>query len=163
MDNSSNAVAHSGDVMALTPKQEAFAKLIALSKPEDGMTQTEAYRQAYNSENMTDKTIWEKASLLASDDKVRARIEELRDKVAQVAIVTLAEHLQELKSLRDAARDDLKFGPAIQAEVARGKACGLYVERVEVTNKTDELDEIKAARDFLRSRGVPIKEPTTLQ
>lgn len=149
--------------MALTPKQEAFAQLIALSKPEDNMTQAEAYRRSYNASNMTDKTIWERASVVAADSKVKARIEELRDKVAEKAAITLAEHLAELKSLRDAARDDLKFGPAIQAEIARGKAGGLYIDRLEVTKKTDELEELEAAREFLASRGIDVKAPATLQ
>ena len=57
----------------LTPKQEAFAQAIA-----SGMTQADAYRSAYNAENMKDATVWSKASVLMADGKVSARVEELR-------------------------------------------------------------------------------------
>lgn len=39
---------------------------------------SEAYRRAFSCERMSDKTIWEKASVLLSKDKVRARVELLR-------------------------------------------------------------------------------------
>ena len=57
----------------LTPKQEAFAQAIA-----SGMTQADAYRSAYDAENMKDATVWSKASVLMADGKVSARVEELR-------------------------------------------------------------------------------------
>ena len=57
----------------LTHKQEVFAQAIA-----SGMTQADAYRSAYNAENMKDATVWSKASVLMADGKVSARVEELR-------------------------------------------------------------------------------------
>lgn len=62
----------------LTGKQEAFAQAIA-----DGKTQADAYRTAYAAEKMADKTIWEKASALMADGKVSARVDELRQALAQ--------------------------------------------------------------------------------
>lgn len=57
----------------LTAKQEAFAQAIA-----SGKTQADAYRLAYDAENMKDETIWSKASVLMADGKVSARVDELR-------------------------------------------------------------------------------------
>jgi len=64
--------------LALTAKQENFCQCIA-----DGMTQADAYRAAYSAEKMADKTIWEKASALMADGKVSARVDELRQALAQ--------------------------------------------------------------------------------
>ena len=64
--------------LALTAKQEKFCQCIA-----DGMTQADAYRAAYSAEKMADKTIWEKASALMADGKVSARVDELRQALAQ--------------------------------------------------------------------------------
>lgn len=58
----------------LTEKQEVFARAIGL----EGKSQTEAYRQAYDAENMAEKTIFTKASVLAKQDKVAARIAEFK-------------------------------------------------------------------------------------
>lgn len=67
--------------MILTAKQEAFAQAIA-----DGMTQADAYRAAYSTGKMTDKTVWEKASALMADGKVRARVASLREALAQTLL-----------------------------------------------------------------------------
>jgi hypothetical protein len=60
----------------LTPKQEKFAFSLA-----QGMSQADAYRTAYDVQNMTDKTVHEKASRLMADDKVRARFEVLKAEI----------------------------------------------------------------------------------
>lgn len=57
----------------LTAKEEKFCINVF-----SGMTYTDAYRDAYDSENMSDKTINEKASLMAKKDKIRTRIQQLR-------------------------------------------------------------------------------------
>lgn len=56
----------------LTLKQEAFAQALA-----DGKTNSEAYRGAYNCDDMAQSTIHEHACRLAASDKIRARTEEL--------------------------------------------------------------------------------------
>ncbi len=65
------------------------------------------------------------------DSKIAARVAELRAPVIAKAQITLENHLNDLKALRDKADASEKYGPAIQAEIARGKASGLYVEKIE--------------------------------
>ena len=112
----------------LTPKQEAFA----LAYLETGNA-SEAYRRAYDAEGMKPESINRKAKELIDSGKIAARVEELRAPVREAAQITLKQHLDDLKRLRDLAEASEKYGPAIQAEVARGKASGLYVEKTEVT------------------------------
>ncbi len=76
----------------LTAKQEAFA--LALVRP--GMTRTAAYREAYNTKNMTSASVWQNASHLAADVKVAPRIAELREQAAQLAVVSGAQVLERL-------------------------------------------------------------------
>lgn len=75
----------------LTAKQEQFVKSII-----DGMSQADAYRSAYDTSRMADKTVHEKASRLMSDDKVRARLQELRDQMMTPSIMTAQERLEYL-------------------------------------------------------------------
>ena len=114
----------------LTPKQEAFA----LAYLETGNA-SEAYRRAYDAEGMKPESVNRKAKELIDSGKIAARVEELRAPVREAAQITLKQHLDDLKRLRDLAEASAKYGPAIQAEVARGKASGLYVEKTEVTGK----------------------------
>ena len=73
----------------LTGKKELFARKIV-----EGLSQADAYRAAYSTKSMTNKTVWEKASRLMADDKVKARVNELRDQIAQDSIMTAEERLK---------------------------------------------------------------------
>lgn len=109
----------------LTPKQEKFAQGIAL----EGLTQADAYRSAYDTEKMKDKTINEKASLLANKDNVRARIQELRDSLVSPKIMTAQERLEWLttiiKSEAETTRDKLS------ASDQMNKMQGEYTQKIE--------------------------------
>ena len=82
----------------LTLKQEAYVQGLIR-----GLSQREAYKQAYNAERMTDKTIDERACVLLTQDKVRARYEELRGKIdaasAGKAILSAAETLERISGI----------------------------------------------------------------
>ena len=112
----------------LTDKQEAFC----VAYVETGNA-SESYRRAGYSARMADKTVAEAASRLLKNSKVIARIAALRAPVAEVAQITLENHLRDLLVIRDAARADMKWSAAVAAEIARGKAAGLYVEKLEHT------------------------------
>lgn len=87
----------------LTQKQERFVQELI-----KGKSQREAYKAAYNASNMADKTIDEKASRLFKQDKLRARYEQLRDKVIkrteEKAIITAEEIIREIVNI---AKDDV--------------------------------------------------------
>lgn len=121
----------------LTQKQENFCAAYI----ETGNA-SEAYRKAYNADGMKPETVNRKAKELLDNGKITARLEELRKPVAESAQITLAQHLSTLEELRELAKEEGKYGPAIQAEIARGKAAGLYVERShidgEITVRWDE-------------------------
>ncbi len=53
----------------LTTKRENFVELITR-----GACQSLAYRGAYDTQNMSDKTVWEEASRLRRQPKVSTRI-----------------------------------------------------------------------------------------
>ena len=116
----------------LTPKREAFAAAVA-----SGMSQADAYRHAFTTDKFKPENIWSKASNLMADAKVRARVEELRAPIAQKAGITLESHLETLERLRDEALEARQFSAAITAEVARGKAAGVAVDKttLELTGK----------------------------
>lgn len=63
------------DDQRLTKKQEKFVEELI-----KGKSQREAYKTAFNAENMKDETIDSKACLLYKKDKIRARYNGLMDK-----------------------------------------------------------------------------------
>lgn len=124
----------------LTAKQEEFAKGIA-----EGMTQADAYRSAYNTSRMTDKSIWEKASALAKDVKVTARVKELRDMAAKSTIMTAQ---QRKEWLTEVINDpDIDINAKLKASDQLNRMDGEYVQKVEanvvneVTINVELVDE----------------------
>lgn len=114
----------------LTAKQEAFARNIV-----EGMSQSDAYRSAYNTKRMTDKSIWEKASALANDVKVMARIRELRDKIASSSIMTAQERLEWLTGL--ITDDDTDVNAKLKAVDIMNKMQGEYVQKIEANVESE--------------------------
>ena len=82
--------------MSLTTKQEIFIQRLL-----EGNTQAEAYRFAYNCENMKDKTIIEKASKLMAQSNIRARYEELLEEHKQKALWNRSKAEEKLMWLLD--------------------------------------------------------------
>lgn len=113
--------------MTLTAKQEAFC----LAYLETGNA-SEAYRQAYNAKTNKPESIHRTAKEMLDNPKIASRLEELRAPVRKKALLTLESHLERLNHLSAMAEQAGQYGPAIKAEESRGKAAGLYVEKVEL-------------------------------
>lgn len=83
----------------LTIKQEKFAQGLFA-----GLSQREAYKQAYDAKNMTDKSVDEKACELANSVKVAERLNELTEELKQRNMITVEKVLAELSHI---AFDDI--------------------------------------------------------
>lgn len=109
----------------LTQKQEDFC----LAYIETGNA-TEAYRRAYKPKTSNQNTLCRTAKGLLDNPKIAARIEELRAPVIKKAQITLDSHLSTLEELRDLAKVSGQYSAATKAEELRGKASGLYTEKI---------------------------------
>ena len=120
----------------LTAKQEKFCQNIA-----KGMNQADAYRDAYGTKKMKDKTIWENASRLMRNSKVKARVEQLKEKITDDIKYTVVESFNSLCKAQELALNRVNpFGKPnpdlanfIKAEELKGKLKGLYVEKKELS------------------------------
>jgi hypothetical protein len=129
--------------MALTPKQERFAQLVA-----EGKTQADAYRGAYDvGENTKAATVIKRAGELMTDGAITGRIEELRKPIIEAVGITLESHLKDLMTLRNLAVKNNQINAAITAEIARGKAAGVSTDRVEATIKTASIKKFEFIED----------------
>lgn len=75
----------------LTAKQEKFIRNLI-----QGMSQREAYKNSYDAENMSDKSIDEEACRLFNDSKISSRYKELQDRLDDATIMTAKERLEYL-------------------------------------------------------------------
>ena len=124
----------------LTAKQEAFVRNII-----QGMSQADAYRSAYDTKKMSDKSIWENASRLMANDKVTARITELRNELAKPSIMSAQERLewltQLIKSKDESTTDKLRAADIMN------RMQGEYVQKVEADVKSDVTINIELSDD----------------
>jgi phage terminase small subunit len=148
-----DSITFKGVTLKLTHKQEAFAQAIVT-----GMSQSDAYRAAYKVGDKTKSdTVNQQASRLMADRKIAARVAELRKPVVEAVQITLASHLERLHELSAKAESSGQLSAAITAEVARGKASGLYVEKVAVTGNL--FDSVLAAVNGSSLKVVPDEQP----
>lgn len=139
--------------MKLTPKQEAFC--LAYLKTGNA---SEAYRLAYNTEKMKPESVNRLAKAQMDNVKIASRLAELRKPAIEAAQMTLERHLADLKALRDKAAEAGQFSAAITAETNRGKAAGLYVEKVDLSSKDGSMSpKGRSLDDFYRDISVPAK------
>ena len=123
-----------GKTTRLTEMMERFCQGVASGKP-----QIEAYRAAYNAENQSDDTVSKSAYRLMEDERILARIAEIRAPAVAQAQYTLQQHLDRLNHLSHLAEADGKYQAAVTAETNRGRTAGFYVERVDVTSDGQQL------------------------
>lgn len=132
--------------MTITPKQESFAQAVV-----SGKSQSDAYRSAYKvSDKTKPESVNQAASRLMADINIASRVDELRKPVAEAAQITLASHLERLKSLSESAEESSQYSAAIAAEVARGKASGLYVEKTELTGSNGGPVDMSVTLNFVK-------------
>lgn len=79
-------------------------------------------------------------------------IGELREEYQKKYEVTFENHITELAKLRDDSRKKGAWSAAINAEVARGKAAGLYVEQKII--RTGKLEDLSAEELELRMKQI---------
>ena len=106
-----------------------------------GMTATEAAMKAgYTKDRKGAKT--QGSVLLNHNPVVRNYLIELEMSLAERDAVSLESHLSTLHDLREEAKDQGQISAAITAEVHRGKAGGLYIDRREIlTAKVDMMSK----------------------
>ena len=121
----------------LTDQQMAFANLLVSEQGRKNATQC-AIEAGYAKDSAR-----QAASLLQNPKRyplVVQYIGELREEWQKQYEVTFGNHISELGKLRDEARDKKAWSAAVNAEVARGKAAGLYIEQKIIrTGKLEDL------------------------
>ena len=133
----------------LTTKQEKFIQNIV-----SGMSQRDAYKEAYNTEHTKDKTIDEYACRLFNNSKVKARYEELMQKLEDKSIMSTKDRMKLLTEIASGLRKEkdkvvTPSGKIVSVEKEANlttimkaldilnKMSGEYVQKIEADVKSD--------------------------
>ena len=126
------------DDYGLTPKQLKFAHSAV-----SGVSLAEAYRQAYDAENMSERAIRTEACRLAAHPNVSRAMEAISAEMAgKMQVLTVSDRDMVLRNLRQWTKGDGDPPTSAQLRAAEllGKACGLYKDVVETRTERPAAD-----------------------
>jgi hypothetical protein len=108
----------------LTAKQEKFVQNLV-----KGMSQRQAYKDAYDAENMQDNVIDKEACLLFKSSNISERYKELMEAITDETVLTVKE---KRRMYREFAQDkELSMSDRLKAMDQDSKLAGEYTTKVE--------------------------------
>ena len=125
----------------LTEMQKRFAELLVFGGPDGPLSKSEAAEMAGYSP---------KRSRVEGSELTNPRhaplvvqyIGKLHEERLQKHEVTYTKHIAELDRIKDKALKKGSFSSAVNAEISRGKAAGIYIDRKIIkTGKLEEMSE----------------------
>ena len=142
--------------MSLTTKQELFIQ--GLIK---GYSQREAYKMAYEADNMKNETIDSKASILFKTEKIRARYEELIREYKENALWNRSKAEEKLLWLLDKSQESIQETGLKQANSNTmlnvikelNTLTDLYPKKLKEENNLEDKQAESIANAILELRG----------
>lgn len=133
--------------MNLKPKQEKFCQLYV----ELGNA-SEAYRQSYNAENMSNESVKVEASNLLKNPNISLTIDNIKDCHRKRHNMTVDDLIKELEEARQAALDPNLDKPqsaaAVSATMGKAKLLGLDKQLVDITTNGNSLPSAITKEEF---------------
>ena len=149
----------------MSNKREAFCRYIAI----DGLTASDSYRKAFNSNPINQSSIHEQASKLMSNDKVSTRIEALKADISDKLVWNKAEIMNQLAINVEASREANQFAASNRSLELLGKAVGNVFEAdtVAVSGTVSVIHSLSDAQldqlVALASEPVPIDDTGSIE
>lgn len=131
-------------MIKLTPKREKFCQLMATQK----ISQSDAYRKAFDAKNMSAAAIHVNACQLMKDTKVALRLEELKMRVVERAELDGAALVKQLASIVLADPNDLSQLRRVNCRFCNGTDHAYqWKHKGEFHQKLESWEERKAAHE----------------
>ena len=130
----------------MTTKQEQFARLYV----ETGNA-SEAYRQAYNTDNMKPETVTNEAYKLLQAPDISAMVDDLKAEARQRHAVTVDDLLHELEQARAAAltAPTPQSSAAVSATMGKAKMLGLLVDKAGIKAEAEIQEKPQSRIDLI--------------
>lgn len=113
----------------LTPKQERFCQNIA-----KGLSQADAYRDAYDCEDMVDNSVYREACLLMNNPKITQRVKELTTEAVKDIKYEVEDCFRETDEILQLAKMTDNLQIMLKAVEQKGKLKGLFKDKENNVN-----------------------------
>ena len=126
-------------------RHERFAQELTRGRSQCGAYLAAGYKASSPS------TAYAHGARLVRNGKVRARMNELQSAEEIKSLLTMQQHLEELRVLREMAKANCQMSAAIRAEELRGRLRGFYVDHVQHrdVNEFAQMSD-EQLHDFIR-------------
>jgi len=133
----------------LTARQEKFCQCVAVDK----MNLTNAYRAAYSTDNMTDKSVNEKGCTTSKKDKIKSRINaikaEIYDRLQDEIVYSKKQSFEKLSDIQKKAEGKEQYNIATKNEELKGKMLGYYEDTLNLKGSKDHPIETNITVTFV--------------
>ncbi len=137
----------------LTPKQGHFARCVA-----SGMNLSDSYKEAYSSNNMSDKTVNEAASRLMANSMLTARVHDLNAaKDSALIAAAVSDREMVLKTFRELVFEGATDQARLRAGELLGRTIGLFTD----TKAKEDKRSAAQIRTELQTKLAALADPDT--
>ena len=145
----------------LTPQRHKFVECLLQDK-----TASDAYRIAFNCENMSDNALRVEASRLKRDPNVALWLKAAKEHSLIQRVYGLQEHLRDLEEAKQLAKDTGNVGAYVKATELLGRASGVYVERIQTDASEKDIVAIlekmgQPGRELAKNLGIDLPNSDT--
>lgn len=145
------------DNRELTSKQKKFCELVLLPSH----TFTQAYKEAYDNDTMSNRAVYVECHRLLKNPKVALYLKELSEKAQEKFAYKAEDSFRKLNEIQEMALKSADFSPAITAEKLKGTLYGLHIDRKDITSKGKELgNTVFVSKEDTKKADDHIKEIT---
>lgn len=131
----------------LTPKQDNFCRLyIELGNA------SEAYRRAYDAEDMSDNVVGVKAHELLNNGKIAVKVKQIRDEHMRRHNLTVGDLLAELEEARQAAlgAENPQSSAAVAATMGKAKILGMDKQVIDHQSSDGSMSPAKTPKEMTK-------------
>ena len=112
----------------LTGKQEKFAQGVA-----QGLSHTDAYKDAYDTENMKEETIHNSAYKQMQNGEITARIDELKERALKRHDYTVDDIIDMLEEAHTVGKLNSQPSAMVSAAMGMAKVLGMITDKQDTT------------------------------
>lgn len=151
------------DLPTLAPREHDFFQRIMRGEDVEAAFRAACAAYDFDLSTWAPQKVWRAAQRLRRDVRIETCLAAAYANGAGAGTLTRESHMRELERIREQCRDRGNMAVALQAEMARGKVAGLYVEQIVDVTPFDPLQLLRRmaaiAPEFARAKATELNIP----
>lgn len=151
------------DLPALAPREHDFFERVMRGEDVEAAFRASCAAHSFDVSTWAPQKVWRAAQRLRRDVRIETCIAAAHANGASEGTLTREAHMRELVRIRELCANRQNYAVMLQAEMARGKVAGLYVEKIEDVTPFDPLTLLRRmasiAPEYARAKATELNIP----